>query len=235
MKGSFSFRAGARMTKPRMWRQRGETVVWNWAVAGAYLTAAAWIAQDARGDFSWGAIVAVAVCLAFAVWAIFAYGAPCTWQSIENRERRPYLERFYILPRNPFFSPLVHIWRGGDFHQAPHCHPAGSWSILLCGRLREFVIYREKEWSLGSWNYHGRIASGCDEAWRDLRPFAAIYRPAEFRHRIEILPSGRLPPITIFIFFRKRREWGFWCPQKSGKRIWTPWKKVVDQGGCGDA
>ena len=61
------------------------------------------------------------------------------------------------------------------------------------------------------------------------------WRPAEYAHRL-FLPEGTTHTWTLFLTFRKKRKWGFWCP-KSG---WRPWEDVLqDYGdhlsdGCGE-
>ena len=203
----------------RMWKSRPAAVVWNWALSIAYFSLSTHLAREslASGSASAWPLIGAFVCFAFGVWSFFTYGAPGTWQSIRNIDGAPYLERFYLAPKNPFCLPLIHLWMGSDYRQATHCHPAASWSILLWGSLREFVLSPDR----------------AEERPRVLRPFAMTYRRADFAHRIERIGIG-FPPVTLFVFFAKTRQWGFWCG-RGGARRWTHWKRVVDGGGCGDA
>lgn len=56
------------------------------------------------------------------------------------------------------------------------------------------------------------------------------YRPAEYAHRV-LCPWHEGPGAIVTIVWksRRRREWGFFCPQ--GWRVWRDHLK----GGCGDA
>lgn len=59
------------------------------------------------------------------------------------------------------------------------------------------------------------------------RPGRLLFRPAEWRHRVEI----RGECWTLILTGPKVREWGFWCP--SGWRHWT--KAVRSQEASGNA
>ncbi len=126
---------------------------------------------------------------------------------------RPYLLRWYLVPRNDWFNLYVHKFLRDDDDRALHDHPWWSLSVLLRGRYVEQTA-------------GGRKAYG---------PGAVIVRQASHTHRIE-LPRGK-PCWTLFITGRRVREWGFHCPQG-----WIHWKQFTAVGkpgevgpGCGEA
>lgn len=143
----------------------------------------------------------------------------------------PYLLRWYVLGAKPHRTEprptprtllglcriYLHEFRRSDDDRALHDHPAASLSLGLWGRAIEHTI----------------DAGGVHQR-RELRAGQWRWRRARFAHRIEIAPGERY--ITLFIFFRNTREWGFHCP-----RGWVHWKKFTasnDPGaigaGCGE-
>lgn len=67
-----------------------------------------------------------------------------TLDGVDGGPRRPYLVRWYLIPRNPIFNIRLHRFLHGDDDRALHDHPWRSWSLLLSGRYRE----RTSEWML---------------------------------------------------------------------------------------
>lgn len=140
---------------------------------------------------------------------------------------RPYLRRWFVIPRNRFFNVYLHEFLRSDDDRALHDHPWANLSILLRGGYFEHTIAaggihgRELLWS-GSWRFRrsGRIA-----------------------HRIELLTVGDyvatqpenaqpLPCWTLFITGPKYRSWGFHCPEQG----WIRWDRFVasdDPGAVG--
>lgn len=124
---------------------------------------------------------------------------------------RPYMLRWYLLPRNAWFNVYLHCVLRDDDDRALHDHPWQSVSLVLAGVYRE--IRSNRSWACG--------------------PGSVIYRRAETCHRLEVV-SG--PVWTLFITGARVRNWGFHCP-----RGWVPWQKFVaadDKGnvgrGCGE-
>lgn len=130
---------------------------------------------------------------------------------------RPYMLRWWAIPRNRFLNVYIHRFRRSDDDRALHDHPWCSMSILLQGSYLEHtpsgVVCRNE----------GAVAARCARA----------------RHRVELLPDGRggeHEVLTLFLTGPKTREWGFWCRQG-----WVHWRQFVspsDSGavgrGCGE-
>lgn len=164
---------------------------------------------------------------------------------------RPYLLRWYITPWSGWFRDIPEsqftawhkFWRSlpniylhkflrDDDDRALHDHPWPSLSIILKGGYIEHLPEDRK---------------------RYCRRWAVIPRSATHRHRIELykgcwifpekgLPVQQevMPAWTIFITWRKIREWGFWCPSTTGFRFvhWEKFTAPEDSGqvgkGCGE-
>lgn len=120
----------------------------------------------------------------------------------------PYLLRWYILPRNPWFNVYLHKFLRDDDDRALHDHPWPSLSLLLWGR---YVEQRP------------------DGSRTEYRAGSLIPRSADYAHRVE-LPGGR-PCWTLFCTGPVRREWGFHCPQ--GWRHWKEFTKPASPGEIG--
>ncbi|HZR87870.1 MAG TPA: hypothetical protein VFB02_13755 [Bradyrhizobium sp.] len=142
--------------------------------------------------------------------ADFVIGAP-----------RRYMERWFVVPRNPAGNAYLHrFWRSDD-DQALHDHPWPSVSIVLRGGYVEHTI-----------------AAGGIHRRRIRRPGDVIFRGPQAAHRIEIDPTlaGPGEVVTLFLTGPRIREWGFHCPKG-----WVHWRdftsadgRTVDQG-CGEA
>lgn len=140
---------------------------------------------------------------------------------------RPYLLRWYVLPRNPILNVYVHKFLRDDDDRALHDHPWPSVSILLRGRYVEQMDGRDllgrpaRVRKVRSWKW-----------WRLFGP-PVVFRRATHAHRVE-LPAG--PAWTLFITGPRVRDWGFHCP-----RGWVRWQDFVAKDnvgevgrGCGD-
>ena len=57
-----------------------------------------------------------------------------TLDGIDGGERRPYLTRWHVLPRNKWFNIYLHRFIHGDDDRALHDHPWHSASLILDGR-----------------------------------------------------------------------------------------------------
>lgn len=122
----------------------------------------------------------------------------------------PYLERWWLLPRNRFFNVYLHHIRKSDDDRANHDHPWASLSLMLRGVLREYY---------------------CDDAGdigcRLLRRFRWVFRSPRFAHRLEVLDEHGA--WTLFMTGPKVREWGFWCKDR-----WVHWKEFVSPSNKGE-
>ena len=103
---------------------------------------------------------------------------------------RPYLLRWWLIPRNPIFNVYLHLFLRSDDDRALHDHPWANLSILLQGRYVEHTPEGERILSAGAWR---------------LRLLGSI------RHRVELMPGETC--WTLFITGPRYRDWGFHCPQ----------------------
>lgn len=124
----------------------------------------------------------------------------------------PYLLRWFILPRNPWFNIYLHKFLRDDDDRALHDHPWWFVSIMVKGGYVETTPKGVQVRSAPS----------------------VAYRPATAQHRVTLhknVDGSARPCWTIVITGRKQREWGFWCP-----RGFVHWKKFVaqdDEGNVG--
>lgn len=127
----------------------------------------------------------------------------------------PYLNRWFVIPRNKFFNIYLHEFRRSDDDRALHDHPWWWCSIILNGCYTE-VTKAPPDWSVRQrWQtfFEGSIR---------------IHRPG-FAHRLVIDAGCRC--VTLFITGPRLREWGFHCPKG-----WVPWQRFVatnDHGAVG--
>ncbi len=139
---------------------------------------------------------------------------------VYTADGRPYLRRWWVIPRNPRFNIYLHHFAASDDDRALHDHPWWNISIILAGEYLEHLPgARTKR----------------RKAWRPWAPWRLVFRRAAAAHRIELLPAlapGHLRPAwTLFITGRRVREWGFWCPQ--GWRHWREFTARGDKGKIG--
>ncbi|HEY4136472.1 MAG TPA: hypothetical protein VGO34_14805 [Alphaproteobacteria bacterium] len=130
---------------------------------------------------------------------------------------RPYLNRWFLIPRNRWFNVYLHQFLRDDDDRALHDHPWVNLSILLIGEYKEQTI------RAGGIHVRSHRKAG---AFKLRWPRAS--------HRIELV-DGR-PCWTLFITGPKVRSWGFHCRQG-----WVDWTKFTDPNdtgrvgpGCGD-
>lgn len=122
-----------------------------------------------------------------------------------------YLQRWYVIPRNPVFNVYLHRFLRSDDDRALHDHPWLNLSVLLDGSYTEHTI------KAGGINIRTVRKAG------DVKlrlPTAA--------HRIE-LTHGEC--WTLFVTGPRVRRWGFHCPRR-----WVPWQDFVardDKGSVG--
>ena len=134
---------------------------------------------------------------------------------------RPYLRRWFVLPRNPVFNVYLHQFLRSDDDRALHDHP---WLFNASLLLR------------GSYVEHTIKAGGIE--MRTLRQAGAFkLRCGPAPHRVELLGDpfaeveNPLPCWTLFITGPRVRQWGFHCPHG-----WVHWKQFTaanDPGAVG--
>jgi len=124
-----------------------------------------------------------------------------------------YLNRWWVLPRNPACNVYLHEFCNNDDARALHDHPWGSVSLVLRGVYVEVLPVTQGQ--APGWDY---LPSGLRYVPRF--PGEMIWRRARHRHRIEV---GMGRAYTLFITGPVLREWGFHC--RAG---WVPWKNFVN-------
>ncbi len=122
----------------------------------------------------------------------------------------PYLQRWWLIPRNRFFNIYLHRVLRDDDDRALHDHPWASLSICVRGRLREHL-------------------KGGDSRFVDAG--RVVYRSACFAHRLELYDKFA---VTIFITGPRVREWGFHCPKESPAGGWRHWKEFTSSADVGE-
>lgn len=134
-------------------------------------------------------------------------------KEVVNCNREQYLTRWYLF-RRPKIAFFLHLFHRSDEDRALHDHP---WSFLTIILWRGYIEHTEniEACSCGSFDCNG--ASLVKRARRKW-PLMICWRPAEWRHRVELV--NRKPAVTLVIRFKERRTWGFWT--KTG---WMPWNK----------
>jgi len=135
-------------------------------------------------------------------------------------EDDPYLKRWHIM-RTPWFSIYLHQFLRSDEDRALHDHPADSMSFIIEGSYLEWLECKTETDRVMTLTYRPR------------RAFIPIFRRAETMHRVQLRLDGdfkEIPVWTIFLFFRRRREWGFACPKG-----WVHWKDFCDPDNPGVA
>jgi hypothetical protein len=124
---------------------------------------------------------------------------------------RPYLRRWFVIPRNRFFNIYLHQFLRSDDDRALHDHPWANCSIILDGSYFEHTIAE------GGIHHKKEIKAGA----------VRIRLSGKFAHRIE-LRNG--PCWTLFITGPRYRSWGFHCPEQG----WVPWEKFTAPDDYGD-
>ena len=111
---------------------------------------------------------------------------------------RPYMLRWFLIPRNETFNVYYHRVLRNDDDRALHDHPWPSFSIMTVGQLREIT----------------------PDGARMIRAGECVYRGPDFAHRLELIDGQ--PCETLFITGPKMRDWGFHCPKG-----WVHWLDFV--------
>ena len=134
---------------------------------------------------------------------------------IINNSQHPYLQRWYLLPRNRRLNIYLHRFVASDDPVGLHDHPWWFASLILHGRYTEITT------SATTVRRRGSIG----------------VRRATHRHRV-CLPRdahGReISCLTIIVTGPHIREWGFWCPRTPRQpERFIPWRDIT-AGGCGE-
>jgi hypothetical protein len=124
---------------------------------------------------------------------------------------RPYLRRWFVLPRNRVFNVYLHQFLRSDDDRALHDHPWMNASILLEGHYVEHTIAA------------GGINSRVEYRAGDIK-----LRSAWYAHRVELIDG---PCWSLFLTGPRLRDWGFHCP--AGWRRWQDFTAPHDSGQIG--
>lgn len=125
----------------------------------------------------------------------------------------PYLQRWYILPRNRFLNVYLHKFLRSDDDRALHDHPWLNMSILLDG------TYTEHQVAAGG--IHLRFVRKAGDWYLRLS--------GKLAHRIQLTHGVCW---TLFITGPRYREWGFHCTERG----WVHWEDFTasdDRGAVG--
>lgn len=116
------------------------------------------------------------------------------------------LQRWFVVPRNPFCNVYLHRFLRSDDDRALHDHPWDNRSWVLRGSYLEHL----QDGSVAIRN-EGEV----------------IERRAIEAHRV-VLPDDAEPAVTLFFTGPIIRSWGFYCPKR-----WVPWREfvTVEEGG----
>lgn len=144
-----------------------------------------------------------------------------------REDESPYLNRWYVIPRNRFFNIYLHEFLRSDEDRALHDHPWFNLSVVLSGAYFEETIRK-----------------GGVHRWVLRRP-GLFRRGIKFRspwsaHRVELIAYTKAieaPAYTLFITGPRLRRWGFHCPK--GWRDWESFVSKTEDGnaigpGCGE-
>lgn len=135
-------------------------------------------------------------------------------------QERPYLRRWWLIPRNPVFNVYLHHFCRSDDDRALHDHPwAFNFSWLMRGSYIEWVP--------------SRPGGELHPEPRFLTEGATKFRRGGAPHRIQLHADnrGEKPVWTLFITGPRVRQWGFYCPKG-----WIPWRRFTaaeDPGAIG--
>lgn len=118
---------------------------------------------------------------------------------------RPYLYRWWVIPRNHDANVYFHIQIADDPERPLHDHPWDNQSVILSGG---YVDTCQQVFPFGQ------------KIVRTLKAGQVYHRRAEWAHRLTILP-GAPYTMTLFATGPTVRDWGFWVEHpKNGKIEW---------------
>ena len=154
---------------------------------------------------------------------------------IVNCNRDPYLTRWFLFRTEPL-AVFFHWFHRSDEDRALHDHPWTFITVILWRGYNEHTEALEEcghcdgmGWVRARRSDFANTSSFCPECHGEcfIRvpvvkrrwPLTICYRPAEWRHRVELIDQK--PAATLVFRFKKRREWGFWT--KTGFVQWNKW------------
>lgn len=176
-------------------------------------------------------------------------GSAVGWES--NPDQRigtaayPYLDRWFVIPKNRILNVYLHHFQRSDEDRALHDHPwLVNMSWILDGEYDEMRFKRTHPIRMYP-EINSMRAYSTAFATPPLPELERVYRPEgsmTFRagpapHRVVLRPNyifpqaqkgyrGVKPVWTLFITGPNVRRWGFYCPQG-----WVWWKTFVGADG----
>jgi hypothetical protein len=126
---------------------------------------------------------------------------------------RPYMLRWFIIPRNKLFNVYLHQFLRSDDDRALHDHPWANCSILLRGQYLEHTI------AAGGIHNRALLTAGS----------VRLRWTGRIAHRVE-LTGG--PCWSLFLTGPRYRSWGFHCAEQG----WIHWERFTaanDKGAIG--
>lgn len=152
------------------------------------------------------------------------------FELIEDCNHDPYLSRWFIL-RCQWLYIFIHKFHRSDEDRALHDHPWNYISLIL----RHGYWEHSEETCLACQHSRGEFCPACHgpEGYqcticnrtgkiavkKFIRAGSIIWRPATWRHRIELVDGKNA--WTLIIRFKRRRDWGFWTAE--GFVPWRQW------------
>ena len=146
---------------------------------------------------------------------------------IRNAQGEPYLIRYFLWkpewvrylgldPRKCGRIYLHHILQS-DHDRALHDHPWPFISFILRGGYVEYADSRDVREKKKAWQWTYLLREQWDrdkpfQLFRRFNPGAVLYRPAHWRHRLEVSK----PAWTLVFIGPVQRRWGFWTS-------WNKW------------
>lgn len=141
----------------------------------------------------------------------------------DEAARVPYLQRWWLLPRNPLLNVYLHRITHSDDDRALHDHPWSNLTVILRGGYLEVVPSDQS--APGHWDFAGALRTHtrkAGDAVLRLRP--------TWRHRL-VVPPGSDGAWTLFVTGPVLNRWGFYC--KHGFVHWREFTSARDKGAVG--
>lgn len=145
---------------------------------------------------------------------------------IGDDPERPYMRRWYVIPRNPWRNVYLHEILRSDDDRAGHDHPWSNETLVIDGEYREAIYNDVYRWQV--------------MCIKMRKAGDTVIRDAESTHRLIVPDGGRA--VTLFTTGPRVREWGFWCPRiAETEPRWVHWRDFTsgEKGekigrGCGE-
>lgn len=114
----------------------------------------------------------------------------------------------YVLAQVGSLRMYLHVFHRSDMDRVMHDHPWNFLTIILLnGYIEHTPLYPGIDWH------------------EEIKPLSVKYRPADWRHRVELIDNK--PAVTIMITGKKCRSWGFW-----EGNLFTHWRDYFRKNGC---